>query len=183
MYRLFCKILFLCLLMNSSIQAQVDTSSGGMDDKNTSQVKGYHIGIVQIIFGVNRGDLTLIDKRDFYSIGFPMGVSLNTHGKVIIDFEVVPVIKPYINSSTPYSVHLLYHPGILCPLGNGWTFGFRLAFESGQGQFGFTPLLNKAFEIGNKTAFFVELVAPGRFGPEKNSGFTQLAGLHLGIGF
>jgi hypothetical protein len=59
----------------------------------------------------------------------------------------------------------------------------RLALEAGEGQFGFTPLINKAFPLGQHTVFFTELVAPGRFGPGKDTGYTQLGGLHLGIGF
>ena len=66
---------------------------------------------------------------------------------------------------------------------NGWTLGLRAAFEIGEDQFGFTPLVNKAFKLRSGTAFFVEIVAPGRFGPEKDTGYTQLGGVHIGLGF
>ena len=99
------------------------------------------------------------------------------------DLEFVPVVKPYFNSGVPIQVHLLFHPGILYPLGNGWTFGFRLAYENSVNQIGFTPLINKGFKRKNNSVFFLELVAPARFGPEKNSGYTQLGGLHVGLGF
>ena len=146
-------------------------------------VAGYHIGIVQIAFAYNNEKYLYLDNVDFYSIGFPFGISFNTAGKLVFDLEFVPVIKPYINQSNPYNVHLLFHPGILVPLGNKWTFGFRLAFELGENQFVFTPLLNKAFRLTDHSVFFVELVAPGRFGPTKSAGYTQLGGLHLGFGF
>jgi hypothetical protein len=144
---------------------------------------GYHVGVVQPIVAFHNGEIHTIDETEFYSIGFPLGITFHTPGKTMIDFEFVPLIKPYANSSKPYDVHLLVHPGVLFPLSNGWTFGFRLAFETGTGQFGFTPLLNKAFPCGNDNVFFIELVAPGRFGPEKNSGYTQVLGLHFGFGF
>ncbi len=176
-------MLVLCFVSYFGLHAQSTVKIDTTKESVSEVVKGFHLGIVQIVFAVNKGNLTLLDKRDFYTIGFPMGISLNTNGKLIFDLEFVPVIKPFVNSNVPYDVHLLFHPGILCPLGNGWTFGFRLAFETGAGQFGFTPLINKAFKITEHSAFFLELVAPARFGPDKNSGYTQLAGLHLGLGF
>lgn len=163
---------------------QIHSQDTNVAEKISSpKVLGYHFGVVQIAFAINKGDVIYLDKYDFYTIGFPFGISLKTPGKAIIDLEFVPVIKPYLTTETPYNVHLLYHPGILYPLKKGWTLGFRLAFESGEKQFGFTPLINKAFRINEGSVFFVELVAPGRFGPAKNSGYTQLGGLHLGFGF
>ena len=148
-----------------------------------SVLAGYHVGVVQIMFAVNKGNFTTLDKYDFYFIGFPIGITFNTAGKLKFDLEFVPVIKPYFNSGVPIQVHLLFHPGILYPLGNGWTFGFRLAYENSVNQIGFTPLINKGFKRKNNSVFFFELVAPARFGPEKNSGYTQLGGLHVGLGF
>ncbi|MBP8725114.1 MAG: hypothetical protein KBF37_08475 [Saprospiraceae bacterium] len=146
-------------------------------------VAGYHFGVVQPILAINKGDVNYFYETDFYAIGFPMGITLNTPGKVKFDLEFVPLFKPYADTDKPYEVHLLFHPGFLFPLGGGFTFGMRLAFETGVGQFGLTPLLNKGFSIGDGTVFFLELVAPGRFGPEKNSGYTQIFGLHAGLGF
>lgn len=154
-----------------------------MKKTNTQIVAGYHFGVVQIVGAMNKGEFTFLDKYNFYTIGFPFGVTFKTPCRMLVDLEFVPVIKPFASTDIPYQVHLLYHPGVLFPLKKGWTFGLRLAFESGEGQFGFTPLLNKAFKFKNNGAFFVELVAPGRFGPTKDSGYTQLGGLHLGIGF
>jgi len=148
-----------------------------------SVLAGYHVGVVQIMFAANKGNFTTLDKYDFYFIGFPIGITFNTAGKLKFDLEFVPVVKPYFNSGVPIQVHLLFHPGILYPLGNGWTFGFRLAYENSVNQIGFTPLINKGFKRKNNSVFFLELVAPARFGPEKNSGYTQLGGLHVGLGF
>jgi len=138
---------------------------------------------VQIIFAHNNGETVYFDRTSVYSVGFPFGITFNTKGKIKIDLELVPFINPYIYSDRPYKIHLLYHPGILCPLGKDWTFGLRAALEIGEGQFGFTPLINKAFKFKSGNAFFIELVAPGRFGPEKDSGYTQLGGVHIGLGF
>lgn len=171
MYRILCTIFCIGLFSSNMVKAQSD------------KLAGYHVGVVQIAFAVNKGEVTFMDKAEFYSIGFPFGVGFKTSGKAIFDLEFVPVIQPFIDLNRPYNVHLLFHPGILFPLNGGWTFGFRLAFETGVGQFGFTPLLNKAFKISDNTVFFAELVAPGRFGPTGNAGYTQLAGLHFGIGF
>lgn len=164
----------------TGVFAQDSTKTNSM---NTSKIEGYHAGVVQILFMHNKGETVFFDRTSVYSVGFPFGITLNTKGKVKIDLELVPFINPYIYSDLPYNIHLLYHPGILYPLKGGWTLGFRAAFEIGQGQFGFTPLINKAFKNINGSVFFIELVFPGRFGPEKSSGYTQLGGIHVGLGF
>lgn len=150
---------------------------------NGQREPAFHIGVVQPILAINDGNVQYFYQNDFYAIGFPMGINFKLAGNVKFDFEFVPFVKPYINSDKAYQVHLLFHPGVLIPLAGGVTFGLRLAFESGLGQFGITPLINKGFNIGNNTKFFLELVAPGRFGPDKGSGYTQIFGLHTGIGF
>jgi hypothetical protein len=176
------KYLFAGLLCIFCIEIKAQDSDKKMEE-SSSLLAGYHAGIVQIMFAVNKDNFTTLDKYDFYFIGFPFGITFNTHGKLKFDLEFVPIIKPYFNSGVPIQVHLLFHPGILYPLGKGWTFGFRLAYENSVNQIGFTPLINKGFKRKNNSVFFLELVAPARFGPEKNSGYTQLGGLHIGIGF
>ncbi|MBK9736355.1 MAG: hypothetical protein IPO92_15915 [Saprospiraceae bacterium] len=174
----FITILIFCLFPQGNAQ---DTL--GNKQALIPKVAGYHIGVVQLFFAHNKGETVFFDRNSNYTIGFPFGITLNTPGKAKIDLELVPFINPYLFSDRPYKIHLLYHPGILYPLNNGWTFGLRAAFEIGEGQFGFTPLINKAFKNKNGYTFFIELVAPGRFGPNKNSGYTQLGGIHLGLGF
>ena len=179
MYKLICLIILMTTIIYSANTQ--DTIQNVKPE--VSKVAGYHIGVVQIMFMHNNGETTFFDRTSVYSVGFPFGITLNTLGKIKIDMELVPFINPYIYSNLPYKIHLLYHPGILYPLKNGWTLGLRAAFEIGEGQFGFTPLINKAFKNNNGASFFIELVAPGRFGPEKNSGYTQLGGVHIGFGF
>ena len=149
-----------------------------------SKLAGYHIGVVQILFAANHGEVTWLNQSDFYSIGFPMGITFHSKGSSKFDLEFVPVFKPYASQEDkPYEVHFIVHPGILFPMHHGWTFGLRAAFEVGDGVFGVTPLLNKSFGNGDRSHFFIEIVAPGRFGPNKDSSYTQLAGVHLGFGF
>ncbi|HRG69497.1 MAG TPA: hypothetical protein PLS73_11655 [Saprospiraceae bacterium] len=167
---------FLFVSFNTFLQAQEIIKA----EDPVTKFAGYHVGVVQILFGVHKSELSALDKSDFYSIGFPMGLTFNTGCKLKIDFEIVPVVKPYLQEETPYKVHLLYHPGILVPLNKNFTFGLRLAFEAGENQFGFTPLLNKSFALGKRSIFFIELVAPIRFA--KNQAFNQLIGIHLGLG-
>lgn len=157
----------------------------GQEGSNTDQQKtrfaGLHFGVVQPILAINDGTTKTIADEDFYTVGFPIGITFKTSTKLMFDLEFVPFINPG-NDTTSLSTHLLFHPGILIPLNKGFTFGARAAFELGQGQIGFTPLLNKAFKYNDNNVFFIELVLPGRFGPMKDSGYTQVAALHFGIG-
>lgn len=156
------------------IKPKVDNSSG---------LAGYHIGVVQPIVAFQNGESHFLDEQNFYEIGFPIGVTLHTNGKVLFDLEFVPFLKPYANSDKPYETHLLVHPGFLFPISKGFTFGLRAAFDMGTNQFGFTPLINQIICKGKNQVLFIEIVAPGRFGPEKDSGYTQAFALHLGFGF
>ncbi len=176
-------LLFICLSSYAPFHSS-GQSMKSIDSTHKSMVKGYHIGIVQPLLAFNRNKTTYFTDYNFYSIGFPFGITLTTSGSVLIDLELVPFIKPRIDDdAVPYEVALLYHPGILVPVGHGFTFGLRAAFEPVNDQFGFTPLINKGFKMNNGTSFFCELVFPGRFGPEKSSGYTQIVGIHLGLGF
>jgi len=178
---------FILLCMFLTLYAPFHSSGQSLksiDSTHKSMVKGYHIGIVQPLLAYNRNKTTYFTDYNFYSIGFPLGITLTTSGSVLIDLELMPFIKPRIDDdAVPYEVVLLYHPGILVPAGHGFTFGLRAAFEPGNDQFGFTPLINKAVKLNNSTRIFCELVLPGRFGPEKSIGYTQIAGIHLGLGF
>jgi len=173
-------ILFILLINCNQTFAQIDIETEKKQEETV--FKGLHVGIVQPLLAMNQGTTSSIADVDFYAIGFPIGITFKTSCQLLFDVELVPFINPG-NDSIPHATHLLFHPGILKPLGKGFTFGIRAAFELGQGQYGFTPLLNKAFKLKNGTAFFTELVLPGRFGPGPNSGYTQVVAIHLGIGF
>lgn len=180
MYSRLFTIVVTAVIMTIGLQAQ---DSIKLPDFPKNPVNGYHIGIVQPLIFIQEGEVTDLLDYDVYSMGFPIGISLATPGKAIIDIEVVPFVAAALEFRENYEVHLLYHPGILYPLGSGFTLGLRLAFESGKGQFGFTPLINKSFPITKNTKFFLEIVAPGRFGPNEKTPYTQIFGLHAGVAF
>jgi hypothetical protein len=143
---------------------------------------GGHIGFVLPLVTQAGGDTTSI--ADNFSIGFPMGVTIKGKGRTAFDLELVPSIQ-----DTPRQVSLLVHPGVLWGLGHGFTFGMRGAFDVNTSQYGFTPLLNKAWPIQNGSkffkAYFAEAVLPVRFnrptgGPSTNA---VTFGVHFGVGF
>lgn len=144
---------------------------------------GYHIGVVQPLYSIGKGFINHLLGYHDYSVGLPIGVSLRTPGRAIIDLEVVPFISRLPDEGIDLNVHLLYHPGVLVPLGGGFTLGARLAFETGQGQWGFTPLLNKAFPLNQAMKVFIEIVAPGRFNAQPGLNYSQVLGVHAGLGF
>ncbi len=173
--RIFPMLLFICFFIGQN------TAYAQEESNNKVTFAGLHFGFVQPLISFNDGNTNTIADEGFYAIGFPMGITFKASEKLLIDFEFVPFINPP-GDSDAMNTHLLFHPGVLVPLGSGFTFGARAAFELGQGQWGFTPLLNKAFQLDNGKAVFVELVLPGRFGPVKGSGYTQVIALHFGVG-
>lgn len=165
------------------IKMAMETEMEAPESPPAMKLKGYHVGVVQPIISINKGETTNLFTYDNYAIGFPTGITFSTGLKLLIDLEMVPFIAPLIERRENFNVHLLYHPGVLLPLDGGFTVGLRAAFESGTGQFGYTLLLNKSFDICKSTKFFFELVAPGRWGPNEKSGYTQVFAFHMGLGF
>lgn len=145
---------------------------------------GGHIGIVQPIASWKQNKITTINEQEFYSIGFPIGITIKNSSPWAIDFEWVAFIKPRINDTrSPYKLTSLWHPGILYSAGGGFTIGLRAAFELETDQFGFTPLINKGIRINQSMNWFFEIVLPARWGPEKKDSFTQMVAIHTGISF
>lgn len=169
-----CLVLFLFL---SATEARPDST-------NLPGIGG-HIGIVQPIASWKQNKISTINEQEFYSLGYPMGITIkNSTSPWAIDFEWVAFIKPSINDTrSPYKLTSLWHPGILYSAGGGFTIGLRAAFELENDQFGFTPLINKAFKINQSMNWFFEIVFPARWGPEKKESFTQVLAVHTGISF
>lgn len=163
---------FIILGLGIPRQAQAQNEIGG------------HIGMVLPILSLSDGDFSSI--ADNLQAGFPMGITVKTNYNVAFDLEVVPFVDENAVSN------VLFHPGVLMGLTDGFTFGMRGAFETG-GSFGITPLLNKAFPLPRDpdTAFFVELVLPIRFyqpAPEFQGAAVDVSktiamAFHVGIGF
>jgi hypothetical protein len=163
--------LFLMLFVSTVIpRASAQDSIGG------------HIGFVLPLVTHAGGDTTTI--ADNFAIGFPMGVTFKGKGRMSFDMEFVPSIQ-----DDPRQVSLLVHPGLIWSVGRGYSVGMRAAFDVNSSQFGFTPLVNKSWPIGDQKqffkAYFVEAVLPVRFnrptgGPDTN---PVTFGVHFGLGF
>jgi hypothetical protein len=141
---------------------------------------GGHIGVVFPLVTHVDGDTVTIG--DDFKIGFPMGITIKTSGTLAFDLELVPVLDPHERAAI--GVPLTIHPGILKGLGHGWTLGGRMAFDINGASWGFTPLLNKGFPVGNVT-YFIEGVLPIRFQDDAlGESHTAIGlGIHTGIAF
>lgn len=121
---------------------------------------------------------TSINFRDYYAVGFPTGINIWKSQKIGFSFEVVPNIRVQGNSDKV--TNLLFHPGVLVALGNGYTFAGRAAFES-SGRYGITPVINKTVIKSNNCSYFAALPLPVRFGNDHPASFT--VGFQFGIAF
>jgi hypothetical protein len=141
---------------------------------------GGHFGVVFPL--VTRANGETVDIGDDFKVGFPMGITVRKSDAFAFDIELVPGLD--FHEDAPVDVPLTIHPGVLRSLGGSWTGGMRLAFDIGGASWGFTPLLNRGFTIGEQP-YFVEFVFPVRFqddtGGETNGSIAF--GVHLGIGF
>lgn len=143
-----------------------------------------HIGLMQMIFAVSDGDTRDLSYSSYYSIGLPVGISFPTGGRFVLDLEMVSFVRPHFdNPDRDVEVDLLLHPGFLARLGHGFSAGLRAAAELNSDKYGFTPLVNKSFPLKSGNSFFVELLFPGRFDPEKSGTYTQEFGIHAGFSF
>ncbi|SEO14036.1 hypothetical protein SAMN05444671_0884 [Flavobacterium sp. CF108] len=121
---------------------------------------------------------TSVNFRDYYAVGFPTGINIWKSQKIGFSFEVVPNIRVQGNSDKV--TNLLFHPGVLVALGNGYTFAGRAAFES-SGRYGITPVLNKTVIKSDNCSYFVAVPFPVRFGNDHPASFT--VGFQFGIAF
>lgn len=121
---------------------------------------------------------TSVNFRDYYAVGFPTGINIWKNQKIGFSFEVVPNIRVQGNSDKV--TNLLFHPGVLVALGNGYTFAGRAAFES-SGRYGITPVINKTVIKSDNCSYFVAVPLPVRFGNDHRASFT--VGFQFGIAF
>lgn len=136
-----------------------------------------YFGILHPILTVSK-DQTNVNFRDYYAVGFPTGINIWKNEKIGFSFEIVPNIKD--DQGTDKVTGILFHPGVLVALGNGYTFAGRLAFESG-GRYGITPVLNKTIIKSKNCSYFAAVPLPLRFGNEHPASFT--VGFQFGIAF
>ena len=147
-----------------------------------AQSIGGHIGVVFPL--VTRAEGQTTSLADSFSIGIPFGVTFKGKGPMALDFEFVPAIQ-----DSPRKTSLTVHPGVVYGIGHGFGVGIRAAFDVNSSQFGFTPLLNKSWQIRRESSFFkayfVEFDLPVRFnrppgGPSTN---PVTFAMHFGLGF
>lgn len=148
----------------------------GFSQTTYPKITGY-FGILHPILTVSN-EQTNLNFRDYYAVGFPTGINIWKNQKIGFSFEIVPNIKD--ENGTDKVTNILFHPGVLVALGNGYTFAGRLAFESG-GRYGVTPVLNKTVIKSENCSYFVAVPLPVRFGNNHPATFT--AGFQFGIAF
>lgn len=140
------------------------------------KINGY-VGIMHPIVTFSE-DETTTNFDGHYVVAFPMGINLWKTAKVGFSFEIVPTIKD--EDGVSKSSNLTFHPGVLVPLGSGFSFAGRVAFET-SGRYGFTPVFNKTLIKSENCSYYAALLLPARFGNDKPSTFT--VGFQLGILF
>jgi len=139
-------------------------------------------GILHPIVTVSQ-DAPVVNFRNFYQVGFPVGVTIWKTAKLGYSLEIVPFIRAEAGVSRMNNV--LFHPGMLLGLGNGFTLANRLAFETG-GRYGVTPVLNKTFHRSGPAQpgavnYFLAVPLPVRFGNDRPTSVTL--GFQFGIAF
>jgi hypothetical protein len=140
------------------------------------KITGY-FGVMHPIATFN-SEQTSVNFRDYYAVGFPTGINIWKNQKIGFSFEVVPNIR--VQGDSDKVTNLLFHPGVLVALGNGYTFAGRAAFES-SGRYGITPVINKTVIKSDNCSYFVAVPLPVRFGNDHPVSFT--VGFQFGIAF
>lgn len=140
------------------------------------KITGY-VGIVHPIVTFS-SDGTHTNFKDSYVVGMPIGINIWKSAKIGFSSEIVPFVKATSSSSKVNNV--LFHPGVLVALGNGFTFAGRAAFET-SGRYGVTPVLNKVVKKNKGSSYFIAIPLPARFGNDLPSSLG--IGLQFGISF
>jgi hypothetical protein len=113
-----------------------------------------------------------------YVVGLPRGINLWKNAKVGFSMEFVPFLR--FENGTSKMSNFLFHPGILLPIGNGFTFVGRAAFET-SGRYGLTTEFNKVLKKNKHSNYFVAVPLPLRFG--NNLPSSVGAAIQFGLGF
>lgn len=148
----------------------------GFAQNEYPKIKGY-FGILHPIVTFSSEE-TAVNFRDYYQIGFPTGINIWKSSKIGFSLEFVPSIRTQDGNDKMNS--LLFHPGILVALGNGYTFAGRAAFDT-SGRYGVTPVFNKTIIKAENCSYFIAVPLPVRFGNEHPASFG--AGFQFGINF
>ena len=107
---------------------------------------------------------TVVNFRDYYVVGVPFGVNFWKTSKTAFSIEIIPFIKAENGTSKMYNV--LFHPGLVFDIGNGFRISARAAFETA-GRYGFTPVLAKTIYKAKSNSYYISFGIPARFGNDK----------------
>jgi len=107
---------------------------------------------------------TIVNFRDYYVVGFPFGANFWKTSKMAFSIEMIPMIKAENGSSKMYNV--LFHPGLVFDVGNGYRISARAAFETA-GRYGFTPVFTKTIYKAKNNSYYLAFGLPARFGNDK----------------
>lgn len=140
------------------------------------KINGY-VGIMHPLVTFSDGETTP-NFDGHYVVGFPIGINVWKNAEIGFSFEIIPTIKD--EDGVSKNSNLTFHPGVLVPLGHGFTFAGRVAFET-SGRYGFTPILNKTLIKAENCSYYAALPLPVRFGNDKPASFT--IGFQIGVLF
>lgn len=140
------------------------------------KITGY-VGIVHPIVTFS-SDGTHTNFKDSYVVGMPIGINIWKSAKIGFSSEIVPFVKASSSGSKVNNV--LFHPGVLVALGNGFTFAGRAAFET-SGRYGLTPVFNKVVKKNKGSSYFIAIPLPVRFGNDLPASFG--IGFQFGLAF
>lgn len=126
------------------------------------KVMGYFSAVHPIVSFDKEGSTSNFSNS--YVVGFPAGVNILKSDKIGFSFEITPFIKAENNDSKVYN--LLFHPGVIFRLKNGFSITERAAFET-LGRYGFTTVFTKVVVKGKNSNLFIAVPLPARFGNEK----------------
>ncbi|MDR6197158.1 hypothetical protein [Siphonobacter sp. SORGH_AS_0500] len=140
------------------------------------KITGY-VGILHPLVSFSEGQVTT-NFKNYYQVGFPIGLNLWKSEKVGFSAEFVPFIRA--ESGQSRMSNFLFHPGALLRFHKGYVVALRAAFET-SGRYGFTPVLSKTVIKKESHGYFVALLLPLRFGNNHGVAFTP--GFQFGINF
>lgn len=136
-----------------------------------------YLGVLHPLLTID-GNGSETNFKDYYLVGFPIGLNLWKTKQIGFSVEVVPLIRA--QDGTSRVANVLFHPGVLVNLGHDFTFAGRLAFET-SGRYGITPVFNKIVRHGQTLNYFVAVPLPIRFGNDRPMSAT--IGFQFGIVF
>jgi hypothetical protein len=136
--------------------------SNSQAQTNFTKITGF-FGIIHPLVSVSSLE-TVVNFRDNYTVGFAFGANFWKTNKTAFSIEMIPFIKSENGTSKMYNV--LFHPGLVFDVGNGFKISARAAFETA-GRYGFTPVFTKTIYTRKSNSYYISFGLPARFGNDK----------------